>query len=143
MDGSTRGGEQVMAEKSLTVPQNITKEGAMVAPLDDPRTAENVTCTILSGVSGQIYTIASGKEAYLKQMLVSELSGHNNSIIQLKDKALSGLGPHFTIPSNTVVSWDPRPWECGPVLSGFSVDHTSTLCGDITLLLQIDPQRIE
>lgn len=132
-----------MSDRNLTMDQTVTKEANLVVPLDSPRSADNVTCTILSGISGQIYTIGSGKEAYLKQMFVTELSGHDNCIVQLKDKALSGVTPHIHIPASTVVSVDPRPWQIGPVVSGFSIDHYNTVCGDLTLVLQIDPMRTE
>ena len=119
----------------------VSKEGAFKIPLDKLRSLDNVTYTCLSGVSGVVYTIASGKEAYITQALFSELSG-NASVVQLHDPRGSGLCCHIPIAANTVVSWDPRPTACGPVTSGITI-FRETFCGDITLIVHVDPKREE
>lgn len=117
----------------------VSKEGAFKIPLDELRSLDNVTYACLSGVSGIVYTIASGKEAYLDQALFSELSG-NASIVQLHDPRGSGIGGHLPIAANTVVTWDPR--ACGPITSGIII-HNDPFCGDISLVVHVDPKREE
>lgn len=121
--------------------QEVTKEGALVIPLDEIRSLNNVTYTVASGISGVVFTIASGKEAYITQALFSELSG-NASIIQLHDTRGSGLCVPIPVAGNSVVSWDPRPTACGPITSGITVQRPR-MGGAITLLVQVDPKRIE
>lgn len=131
-----------MAKKTLTVEQHYTKEGQLKIPLDTLRTYDNVTRTVLSGVSGTVYTIASGKVAYIRQAMFGELSNVAGRV-QLKDFAGSGLCVKIPVAANSVVTWDPRPAACGPIYSGIIYHATDTLLGEITLLVQIDPQTTE
>jgi len=119
----------------------VSKEGAFKVPLDSLRSLDNVTYSCLSGVSGVVYTIASGKEAYITQALFSELSGIAG-IVQLHDPRGSGLCVRIPVAANTVVSLDPRPTAIGPIQSGITI-FRQDFGGDITLLVHLDPKREE
>lgn len=120
--------------------QHVTREASYVVPLDDLRSVDNVTATIVSGTSGILYTIASGKEGYLTQALFSELSG-TPSEVQLKDTRGSGLTVIIPVAANTVVTYDVN-YYLGPITSGITIESPE-FGGDITLLVQIDPQMVE
>lgn len=128
-------------ESRLIKEKKISKEAAMVIPLDELRSLDNVTISVVSGTSGVLYTIASGKTAYITQALFSELSG-TASTIQLFDAAGSGLCVPIPVTANSVVSWDPRPTACGPITSGICT-QSPELGGQITLLVHVDPERTE
>lgn len=126
-------------------PLHLTKEAAYVVPLDDLRSYDNVTLEVISGTSGIIYTIASGKEAYLKQALFTELSGISGAganFVQLKDTRGSGLTvPIPIIAGNTMVTYDAND-AIGPIQSGITVESPK-FGGAITIAVQIDPKMEE
>jgi hypothetical protein len=129
-----------MPDEIRTVRDNtVAKEGAFKVPLDEFRSLDTVTYTCLSGISGVVYTIASGKEAYLDQVMYCELSG-NASIVQLHSPNGSGIGGRINVAGNTTVTWDPR--ACGPITSGIKI-FRERFCGDITLCVHVDPKREE
>lgn len=119
-----------------------TKEANLVVPLDEVRTIDYGVLTYKSGypaTSGIIYTIASGKEAYLRQLIISELSG-NAGTIQIVDGDEKPITPHLKLVGgqtkiiNTCI---------GPVTDKFVVASGSPICADITLVVQIDPKYME
>ena len=122
--------------------KKISKEGSLVVPLDALKSLDNVTVTVVSGTSSILYSVASGKEAYITHALFVDLSGILVSQIQLKDTRGSGLCVPWLIQSGETVEWKPRPTACGPIVSGITVE-SPRLGGQITLLLHLDPKREE
>jgi len=120
--------------------QRLTREASYVVPLDELRSVDNVTTTIVSGTSGILYTIASGKEAYLTQAMFSELSG-TASVVQLNDTRGSGLTVRIPCAANTVITYDAN-YHLGPITSGITI-QSPQFGGDITLLVEIDPKMEE
>ena len=135
-----------MAEKTLSHPQHRTKEGRLVIPLDHPRTFDynNESINKTTVGSGALYTACSGKDVYIKHMIVTEYSG-TDSNIKLVD-ASGDITPYIPIAANTCVTWDPRPAVCGPLHSvtnsGCVVFYNTdgAFYGQVTLVVQIDPQ---
>jgi len=130
-----------MAETVRYLNQERTKEGALIIPLDDVRTLDNVTSTVVSGTSSVLYTIVSGKEGYLRKAVFSELSGVP-ALIQLHTPTGSGLSVTFPVTANTVVDWDICPCGVGPILSGITI-QSPRFSGELTLIVTIDPKKIE
>lgn len=130
-----------MAERILHIPQHRTDKGQLVVPLADMRTYDHQTTTVVSGIDATIYTIQSGKEAYIRRCYFSELSGQN-AVVQLLDMAGSGLSPRIPVAGNSVVSYDPCPCALGPVISGIYMDEPP-FQGDVTILVTIDPKKTE
>lgn len=130
-------------EKTVTQEKKITIEGQLVTPLDDPRTYDRNHAVIgASYTSGTMYTLASGKQAYIKQFVVTELSGSAGRI-WLSDNS-GYICPPINIAANTTVTWDVRPAACptwGTIF--WQTEAASRLYGRGTLIVQIDPQRIE
>lgn len=131
-----------MSEKSLTHEQHRTKEAQLVVPLDKPRTSDYDNTTI-TPTSGTAYTIASGKVLYIKQLLVTELSGTAGGRMWLEDLAGGHITPPIPVAANTMVSWDPRPWQCGPISGNVLYATSAGFYGEMLLLVQIDPQATE
>lgn len=132
-------------ETRFNRPQHLTKEAAYVVPLDDLRSYDNVTITVVSGTSGVLYTIASGKEGYLKQALFTELSGISGAganFVQLKDPRGSGLTvPIPILNGNTMVTYNAND-AIGPIISGITVESPQ-FGGAVTLAVQVDPKMVE
>jgi len=132
-------------ETRIVRPNHVTKEAAYVVPLDDLRSYDNVTIDVVSGVSGILYTIASGKEAYLKQALFTELSGISGfgaNYVQLRDTRGSGLTVPIPINAgNTMVTYNAND-AIGPIQSGITLE-TPLFGGQVTLAVQVDPQMVE
>ncbi len=132
-----------MAEREYVNDQTRDKTGALLVPLDEIRTYDNLTTQVVSGVSSVIYSIVSGKTAYIKQIMATELSGHDG-FFQLKDTTGSGLTPHISVIENATTVLD----TCiGPVTSGVTVEgHTAgdnKAGAEVTLVVQIDPKTTE
>lgn len=130
-----------MAEKIFSYEQRRTKEANLVIPLDEVRTIDVNTVTVVSGAfptSGILYTIASGKEAYIRQIWVTELSGIAGSF-QIADSSRS-LTPPIKVAGgqdrviNTVI---------GPATSRFTVASGCPINAAITLVVQVDPKAVE
>jgi len=121
--------------------KEVSKEAHLVIPLDELRSFDNVTYTTVSGTSGVVYTIASGKEAYIRQALFRELSG-NASEILLHTPTGSGLGVQYPLIGNDVVAWQLCDAACGPITSGITV-QSPMFAGQICLLVQLDPKITE
>jgi len=133
-------------EKTEAHEKHRTNRGQLVIPLDMPRTMKDITVTVLSGTTVNVNFSGGGGGSgnyvgYLTQMLVTELS-NNAGTIQLKDKAGSGISPHFHIAGKTTYCWAPCPCPAGPICSGIDICNES-IFGEVTLLVQIDPQVIE
>lgn len=132
-----------MAERSYVNEQARDKTGALLVPLDEIRTFDNITTQVVSGVSSVIYSIVSGKTAYIKQVMATELSGHDGHF-QLKDTLGSGLTPLVSLIENATTVLD----TCiGPITSGVTVEgHTAgdnRAGAEVTLIVQIDPKTTE
>jgi len=135
-----------MAEKTLSHTQDRTKEGRLVIPLDKPRTFDYNEEEISTGsaASGSLYIACSGKDVYIKQLLVTEYSG-TDSNIRLAD-ASGNITPYIPVAANTCVTWDPRPSACGPLHdvgnSGIVVFYNTdgAFYGAATLIVQVDPK---
>ena len=130
-------------EKTEVHEKNVTMKGKLVVPLDHPRTFDyqNVSANAAAAASGALYTPLSGKDVYIKQWLVSELSG-NAGVIWLQDNS-GHICPPIPVQANTVVSWDPRPAACGPTHGTIYWETGAAFNGEMTLIVQVDPQRIE
>lgn len=131
-----------MAEKVYSHELKRTKEANLVIPLDEVRTIDVNTTTIASGAfptSGILYTIVSGKEAYIRQIWVTELSGQAGSF-QIADPA----GNIYTPPIKVAGGQDKVINTClGPATSGFVVASGAPIAGTITLVVQVDPKAPE
>jgi len=132
-----------MAEKTVTQQQYETKEGQLVVPMDHPRTFDYKNANI-TAVSGVMYATASGKEAYIKQFIVTELSGTNNTRVWLQDSS-GWICPPLNVPANTTVTWDVRPAACGPTHGTiyYETEAGARFYGNATLIVQIDPKRTQ
>lgn len=130
-----------MAERHTIREQRYTKEGNLVIPIDELRTYDkgNLT-TFTSGTDVNGYVCASGKVCYLRELLVTELSGHQGRI-WLEDATGTAIIPPINIVENSTVSWTPNE-AFGPFTSGFTVANQE-LWGQATLIVQIDPQQTE
>jgi len=128
-----------MAVHSVVRELNRTKEGMLVIPLDELRTIDNDNITITSGAwptSGVLYQVASGKEAYLREIWITELSGNAGSF-QIADATGSPITPPIK-----VVGGQDKKIDCilGPVTSGFTVASGAPINANITAVVQVDPK---
>lgn len=123
--------------------KHVTKEGRLVVPLDHPRTFDyqNVSINATDAASGVVYTPLSGKDVYIKQMLVSELSG-TDGVVWLQDSS-GNICPPIPVLGNTAVTWDVRPAACGPTHSTIYWETGAAFNGEMTLVVQVDPKRLE
>lgn len=122
--------------------KNRTKEGNLLIPLDEIRTYDYKHITVASGAfntSGILYNITSGKEAYIRQIWVTELSGNAGSF-QIAD----ATGNPITPPIKLIGGQERLIDTClGPAISGFTVASGCPIAADITLVVQVDPKIIE
>lgn len=135
-----------MAEKTLVHEQHRTLKGQLVVPMDHPRTFDyrHVDCNAISGAIYPITGSTSGKVVYIKEMLVSELSGNSDCRFWLQN--LSGhIIPPLYVKANTTVSWEPRPAAVGPIKDTiyYETEAGHRLYGEATIVVQVDPQATE
>jgi hypothetical protein len=139
LHGSTRGG--IKMEKTELREKKVTKEGRLVTPLDEPRSLDRGHAIIgATQTSGLMYTMASGKQGYIKQLIVTELSGAD-SRVWLSDSS-GYITPPIIIGANTTVTFD----NPGLITYGniwWQTEAGNHFYGRGTLTVQIDPQRIE
>lgn len=128
-------------EKTEVRERQVTIEGQLVIPLDEPRTFDRAHAIIgAAQTSGLMYTMASGKQGYIKQLLVTELSG-TDSRVWLAD-ASGYITPPLIVGANTTVAFD----NPGLIAYGniwWQTEAGNQFYGRGTLTVQIDPQRIE
>jgi len=129
-----------MAEQTRTLEQTRNKEGQLVVPLDDVRVYDFNSVVFTSGTHTSGYIVASGKVAYISELLITELSGTEGRV-WLTDEAGARITPPIGVTENTTISWDPNE-VCGPIQSGIRI-YNETLWGRATLVVIIDPQAIE
>ena len=131
-----------MAEQSIVREQKRTKENLLVIPLDEIRTFDYGNLTITSGAwptSGIIYTITSGKEAYIRQIQIQELSGNAGSV-QIITPDGSAVTPPYKLAGGQLKVVD----TClGPATSGLTVASGAPITANITLAVQVDPKAKE
>lgn len=141
-----------MAEKHIVEEKNITDAMDLVTPLDNPRTFDHDHTVLGTVTSGVAYNTASGKVCYLHQMLVCELSG-NAGKIRLRKLITSGnpvqtpATPWIPVEAaesgmSHCVCWSPCGCPLGPFYSGITYE-TVGLFGEVTLIVQVDPRRLE
>lgn len=130
-----------MADTTVTKENLYTKEGELVIPMDLPRSLDFNCNSWLSGSYTSGYLIQSGKVAYIKHFVATELSGHDDGKVWLTDEAGRYICPQLNLVPNTSVAWDPD-FACGPIQSGIRI-YNEGLYGRGTLIVQIDPQVIE
>ena len=131
-----------MAQKFISEELRRTKEANKVVPLDEVRTYDYGHVTIASGAfptSGILFAVASGKEAYLKQIIVTELSG-NAGTFQIADGTAAVITPPLKLIGNQEREINT---VLGPVTSGFHVASGAPIAGEITAVVQIDPKANE
>jgi len=134
-----------MAEKIYTHELKRTKEANLVIPLDEVRTYDHGFLSVASGAfptSGILYAVASGKEAYLKQVIATDTLGAGGTL--KIGKTVSG--GYSQIATITVVSGEATKVvdTCiGPVTSGIVVMSGTPFGGDVTVVVQVDPKAIE
>ena len=129
-------------DKTEVRERRVTKQGQLVIPLDDPRTLDRAHVSIAAQTSGNFYTIASGKQAYVKHLILTELSG-TDARVWLQDSS-GYITPPIVVTADTTVTWDPRPTACptwGNIL--YQTEAGNQFYGRATLIVQVDPQRIE
>ena len=126
-----------MANQTIVKEQNRTKEGILVVPLDEVRTIDYNNITFVSGATAaNLYTVASGKEVYLRQLWITELSGNAGSF-QIADAA----GNPATPPIKLAGGQDTRiNTVLGPFTSGLTIVSGSPINASITAVVQIDPK---
>lgn len=130
-------------EKTEVWAKNVTREGQLVVPLDKPRSMDRAHAIIgATQTSGTFYTIQSGKQGYIKQLIITELSGTAGRF-WLSDNS-GYIIPPVVINANTTVTWDPRPaamptW--GNIL--WQTEAGNRVYGRASLIVQVDPARNE
>ena len=134
-----------MAEKTLMHQQKRTKESRLVIPLDHPRSFDygNATIATASTTSGALYTACSGRDVYIKELIVTEYS-NTDSKLRLTD-ASGNLIPFIPVGGEQCVTWQPRPAVLGPIHGpagavGVYYVTDGAFYGEATVLVQIDPQ---
>lgn len=134
-----------MAEEIWSKDQVRDKEGDLQIPLDRLRTYHALSGAVAftSGELGVLgCVIASGKEAYLRQMLITELSGLAGGRVWLETAASGAhITPRIAVEENTTVALDANE-AIGPLTSGIVIMNESCW-GEATLIVQIDPKVIE
>jgi len=131
-----------MAEKIFSYDQRRTKEANLVIPLDEVRTYDHGFSSVTSGHFTTLYTIASGKEAYLKQIIATDTLGTGGTL--KIGKVVSG--GYSQIATISVLSGEATKVvdTCiGPITSGIVVMSGSPFGGDVTTVVQIDPKAVE
>jgi len=133
-----------MAQKIIVTEKKRTKESNLVVPLDEVRTIDFNFVSITSGTfdtSGVLYTVASGKEAYLKQVIATDTAGADG-VLKIGKAVSGGFSQILTIPvySGQMVTVNTM---LGPVMSGFAVMSGTPFGGDVTVVVQVDPRGIE
>jgi hypothetical protein len=138
-----------MAQKVITNEERRTKEGNVVIPLDTLRSYDYGHKTIISGgecASSVLYSIGSGKEAYIKQIVVTELSG-DAAEFRLADSqsGYQSITPMYKLTGgqSTVVDVCIGPITSGIHAAGYNTLSGTTFRGEITLVVQVDPQAVE
>lgn len=133
-----------MAEKIYSHELKRTKEANLVVPLDEVRTYDYGHLTVASGAfttSGILYTIASGKEAYLKQVIATNTLAADGWL-KIGVVVSGGYSQILNIPvsSGQVTTMDTH---IGPATSGFVVMSGTPFGGDVTVVVQVDPKAVE
>ena len=131
-----------MAEKIYSYQQSRTKEGNLVIPLDEIRTIDYSNTVITSGswnTSGILYTLSSGHVAYIRQIMITELSGNAGSL-QIADATGTAITPPIKLAGGQYKIIDTT---LGPVTSGFVVASGTPIAANMTLTVQVDPKAIE
>lgn len=143
-----------MAEKTTIEEKHVTMKGAIVTPLDNPRTFDYdyVLINATTATSGILYTGSSGKVVYVHSLLVCEYSGNTGGQIQITNAAdgpYNPATPWITVDENTCVCWKPCSCPLGPFAysgasGGGGVGYNIIgIHGAVTLIVQVDPKRIE
>lgn len=142
-----------MAEKTITEEKNITMKSKEVTPLDNPRTFDHdyTLLNATTATSGVLYTASSGKVVYVHKMIACEYSGNADGQIQITNAADSynPSTPFITVDANTCVCFSPCSCPLGPFMysgasGGGGVGYNIIgIHGAVTLIVQIDPARIE
>ena len=122
---------------------SLAKEGNTVIPLDQVRTIEYTSLEVLSGGlvgSGMKYhIIGSGKEAYIREIWITELSGIGSelNIYDSQSGTRRVLPPIKVLANQDVVIKD----ICvGPIQSGLVVGSSGEkIAASVTLVVQVDP----
>jgi len=130
-------------DKTEVWEKNVTDEGSLVVPLDTPRSHDyrHTTINVAQGAaSGAIYTPCSGKDVYITQLLVSELSG-TAGVVWLQDSS-GHICPPIPVTANTLVAWDANP-VCGETHGTIYWEVGGAFHGEMTLTVQVDPKRLE
>lgn len=130
-----------MAEQHIVKQKNRTKESDLVVPLDELRSMESAFKAVVSGAweaSGVLYAIDSGKNAYIKQITISETSDIAGTLeigepISGGATQLTGVIPVTGGQLKTIDTC------IGPATSGFVVMSGNPIDADITLVVQVDP----
>lgn len=121
------------------------KDGALVTPVDDLRSYESSNLTIASGnfpLSGLIYSIGSGKTAYVKQVIIgpSAVSGSWVKIADVQSGYQVQSPPLYNPYSKQTSVFDVT---LGPFTSGICIASGSAHPGDVTLVVQVNPNVTE
>jgi len=130
-----------MAEKHIIMEKRRTKEANLVIPLDEVRTYDFKFTSVASGAfptSGILYTIASGKEAYIRQVIATDTLGADSKL-KIGEVVSGGYSQVLTlhVASGQTVTLDTT---IGPATSGFVVMSGCPFAGDVTLVVQVDPK---
>lgn len=153
-----------MADNVVYVGKELDKTGAMHTTLDPIRSYDHaIFSNKISGchdLSGVIYTPGSGKSVYIRKIIYTSLSGITPSRFKLGALNLSGafvaITPMIYIPvaaSGTAYEYENLRTQVldvdiGPttVISGQKITMLSgqgAFGGDIGLVVQIDPKKME
>lgn len=142
-----------MAEQVWNRNLEQSKTGAYVVPMDDLRTIEIYKKIFISGeyAGSAQCPIASGKVAYLREMLITNLSGLYPVDLRWGDASVTLSGNPSASVARLVISsgqalggtykvnFDPG---MGPYQSGWGVvSGGAQVAGEIVVTLQIDPQK--
>lgn len=136
-----------MADRTWTLDQNRTKENNIVIPLDEVRSYDTGHLAITSGAypgSGLIYTVASGKEAYIRQIMIQETDdvAGDIQIAKVVSGGYSALTPPISLIGGQTKTIDTPPF--GPATSGLTIiSGQATTSFDVTLIVQVDPKAAE
>lgn len=147
-----------MAEVEINRVQQRNKDGSFVIPMDEVRSVEYQTKIFISGEypGSGIYSIASGKQGFLRQAIVTAYSGIYPVILKWADAGTAQSGfqvsgnaaiAHLLISSGNalggtvIYTFDPA---LGPYISGIvMVSGGCQLGGVATAVLIIDPKPYE
>jgi len=124
-----------MARYNISLEKARTKEGNLVVPLDEIRTIDKSKAILTSGATNITIYDAGNKEAYIRQIWITETAGVAGSF-QIADETGEPITPPIKLAGGQFKIIDTM---LGPA-SKFAVASGCPINAEVTVVVQVDPK---